>query len=47
MVFARQALPRVRTELSTDNLARRGGYILAEALGGERAVHQGDAVYSR
>ena len=38
MVFARQALPRVRTELSTDNLSRRGGYILAEALGGERAV---------
>ena len=38
LVFARQALPRVRTELSADNLSRRGGYILAEALGGKRVV---------
>ena len=38
MIFARQALPRVRTELSADNLSRRGGYILAEALGGKRVV---------
>ena len=38
MVFARQALPRVRTELSADNQSKRGGYILAEALGGKRAV---------
>jgi len=35
---ARQALPRVRTELSSENLSRRGGYILAEAVGGKRAV---------
>ena len=38
LVFARQALPRVRTELSADNLSRRGGYILAEGLGGKRVV---------
>jgi transketolase len=38
MVFARQALPRVRTELSADNRSKRGGYILAEASGVKRAV---------
>ena len=38
LVFARQALPTVRRKHSADNLARRGGYVLAQAQGGARAV---------
>ncbi|MGT2475987.1 transketolase [Paraburkholderia terrae] len=38
MVFARQTLPLVRTRSSVDNLCARGGYVLAEAEGGKRAV---------
>ncbi|WP_420852546.1 transketolase [Paraburkholderia terrae] len=38
MVFARQTLPLVRTRSSADNLCARGGYVLAEAEGGKRAV---------
>ena len=38
LVFARQALPAVRRTHVTDNLSRRGGYVLAEAEGGARAV---------
>ncbi len=38
LVFARQALPRVRHTHVAANLSRRGGYVLAEAVGGERAV---------
>ncbi|MEM5386674.1 transketolase [Paraburkholderia phymatum] len=38
MVFARQTLPLVRTRISTGNLCARGGYVLAEAEGGERLV---------
>jgi transketolase len=37
LVFARQALPAVRTE-ATENLSRRGAYVLAEAEGGRRTV---------
>jgi len=38
MVFARQTLPLVRTQSSANNLCARGGYVLAEAEGGKRAV---------
>ncbi|MBS0447747.1 MAG: transketolase [Proteobacteria bacterium] len=38
LVFARQALPLVRTAHEADNRSRRGGYVLAEAEGGPRAV---------
>ncbi|WP_022982405.1 transketolase [Ideonella sp. B508-1] len=38
LVFARQALPRVRPTAGADNLSRRGAYVLAEADGGPRAV---------
>ena len=38
LVFARQALPPVRTEHVNDNLSRRGAYVLAEATGGDRRV---------
>lgn len=38
LVFARQALPRVRGEHVDENLSRRGAYVLAEAEGGARQV---------
>ncbi|MDR5748639.1 transketolase [Caballeronia sp. LZ029] len=38
MVFARQALPIVRTKHEDDNRSARGGYVLAEAKGGVRRV---------
>jgi transketolase len=38
LVFARQALPAVRTEHVDENRSRRGGYVLAEGEGGRRAV---------
>jgi transketolase len=38
LVFARQALPPVRAVHTAENLSRRGGYVLAEAEGGERRV---------
>ncbi|MCW5634689.1 MAG: transketolase [Rubrivivax sp.] len=43
LVFARQALPRVREAAGTgssaaENLCRRGAYVLAEAAGGARRV---------
>ena len=38
LVFARQALPRVRLALRTDNLCARGAYVLAEAACGARRV---------
>ena len=38
LVFARQALPHVRQAASSENLSRRGAYVLAEAEGGPRAV---------
>lgn len=38
LVFARQSLPLVRRGHRDDNLSRRGGYVLADAEGGARAV---------
>jgi len=38
LVFARQALEPVRLSPSAENLARKGGYVLAEATGGPRRV---------
>lgn len=38
LVFARQALPAVRTAHVAQNLSQRGAYVLAEAVGGPRAV---------
>jgi transketolase len=38
VVFARQALPNVRSRHTPDNLSARGGYVLADAEGGARAV---------
>jgi transketolase len=38
LVFARQALPAVRTRHTQENLSRRGGYVLAEAERGPRRV---------
>ena len=38
LVFARQALPPVRTEHVSDNLSRRGAYVLAEATGARRVT---------
>jgi transketolase len=38
LVFARQALPAVRTSHVAENLSRRGGYVLAEAQGGFRSL---------
>jgi transketolase len=38
LVFARQATPPVRRAYTTENLSRRGAYVLAEADGGKRLV---------
>ncbi|HEY1228337.1 MAG TPA: transketolase C-terminal domain-containing protein, partial [Ramlibacter sp.] len=38
LVFARQALPAVRTRHVPENLSQRGGYVLAEAACGPRRV---------
>ncbi len=38
LVFARQALPHVRRMHTTQNLSRRGAYVLVEADGGARQV---------
>ena len=38
LVFARQSLPLVRQQHTTENLAARGGYVLHEASGGARRV---------
>ncbi|MDR5752318.1 MULTISPECIES: transketolase [unclassified Caballeronia] len=38
LVFARQALPTVRTTHAAANLSQRGAYVLAEAEGGKRRV---------
>jgi transketolase len=38
LVFARQALPRVRHDEGAENLSRRGAYVLAPADGGARRV---------
>ncbi|MBP0637983.1 transketolase [Cupriavidus sp. AcVe19-6a] len=38
LVFARQALPRVRRAHSDENLSQKGGYVLSEAKSGERKV---------
>ena len=38
LVFARQALPAVRRDAAAGNRSRRGGYVLADAEGGARAV---------
>jgi transketolase len=38
LVFARQALPAVRRTHISENLSRRGAYVLVEAEGGPRAV---------
>ncbi|TVO63615.1 transketolase [Denitromonas ohlonensis] len=38
LIFARQALPTVRTHHGDDNLSRRGAYVLADPEGGPRAV---------
>jgi transketolase len=38
LVFARQALPHVRTSPGRENMSRRGAYVLAEAEGGARQV---------
>ncbi|KXU84588.1 transketolase [Caballeronia megalochromosomata] len=38
MVFARQALPLVRTRHEDENRSARGGYVLAQAEGGVRRV---------
>src|SRR5207244_5358265 len=38
LVFPRQALPLVRRTHVTDNLSRRGAYVLAEAQGGARTI---------
>lgn len=38
MIFARQELPLVRTDVSADNLAARGGYVLHEAECAQRQV---------
>jgi transketolase len=38
LVFARQVLPRVRSDNGSDNGSRRGAYVLAEAEGGARRV---------
>lgn len=38
LVFARQALPHVRTTPGSENLSRRGAYVLADAEGGPRQV---------
>jgi len=38
MVFARQALPLVRTQNSQENLCTRGGYVLEDAACGPRQV---------
>jgi transketolase len=39
LIFARQTLPRVRSDAgSTDNRSRRGAYVLADAQGGARRV---------
>ena len=38
LVFARQALPRVRREAGDENLSGHGAYVLAEAQGAPRAV---------
>ena len=38
LVFARQALPHVRSAAGAENLSRRGAYVLADADGGPRQV---------
>jgi len=38
LVFARQALPLVRRDRASENLSRRGAYVLADSAGGARAV---------
>ena len=38
LVFARQTLPHVRSSPGTQNLSRRGAYVLAESEGGPRQV---------
>ncbi len=38
MVLTRQGLPTLRTEHTDENLSARGGYVIAEAEGGERKV---------
>lgn len=38
LVFARRALPLVRRDGGTDNLSRRGAYVVEEAQGGRRTV---------
>ena len=38
LVFARQALPKVRSRHTADNLSQRGAYVLADAEGGARRV---------
>jgi len=38
LVFARQSLPRVRTDAGATNRSARGAYVLREAEGGARAV---------
>ena len=38
LVFARQALPHVRSDRTDTNLSRRGAYVIAQASGGMRQV---------
>ncbi len=38
LIFSRQALPPVRRDPGTENRVAQGGYVLAEAEGGERRV---------
>jgi transketolase len=38
LVFARQALPRVRQVYTVENLSQKGGYVLSEASGSRREV---------
>ena len=38
IVLSRQGLPALRDEYTTENLCARGGYVLADAEGGDRAV---------
>ena len=38
IVLSRQGLPALRDEYTTENLCSRGGYVLADADGGDRAV---------
>ncbi|AYG62169.1 transketolase-like TK C-terminal-containing protein [Rhizobium jaguaris] len=38
LALSRQSMPLLRRDRSTSNLASRGGYILADAVGGEREL---------